>query len=73
MSIQIKKIIFTILFNSSLFLLLIVGIQNNSNKSRVDLVIDNTIKLPIGFIAGASFISGSIVGSLLSLNFKNEK
>jgi len=73
MSTQIRKIIFTILFNSSLFIFLIIGIQNNSNKSKVDLMIDNTINLPIGFIVGTSFISGSIIGSLFNLSFKNKK
>ena len=67
-----KKILFTFLFNSSLFLLLIVGLQNNSNKSKVNLMIDKTIALPIGFIIGTSFISGSISGSFINLKFRNK-
>ena len=68
MSVLLKKIIFATTFNSCLFLLLIVGIQNSSNKSKVDFLIYETIKLPISFIIGSSFISGSIVGSLFNIN-----
>ena len=65
----LKKIFFVITFNSCLFIILITGIQNSSNRSKVDLLIDKTVSLPIGFITGTSFISGSIFGNLLSLNF----
>ena len=67
-----RKLFFTITFNSCLFLLLIIGIQNSSNKSKVNLLIDETIKLPISFIIGTSFISGSILGSLMSINFNKK-
>ena len=72
MSFLIKKFIYTVIFNSSLFLLLFIGIQNSSNKSKVDLVIDETIELPISFIVGSSFILGSITGSCIFLNKRNE-
>ena len=65
----IKKLFFNVTFNSSLFLILIIGIQNSSNKSKVNFLIDETIKLPISFIIGTSFISGSVIGSLMPLNF----
>ena len=65
----LKKISFSILFNSSLFLLLIIGIQNSSKESRVNLMSNQTVPLPISFIIGTSFISGSIVGSFLFSNF----
>ena len=65
----IKKLFFNVTFNSSLFLILIIGIQNSSNKSKVNFLIDETIKLPISFIIGTSFISGSVIGSLLPMNF----
>ena len=70
----IRKIFFIITFNSCLFLILLTGIQNSSNSSKIDLLIDETVSLPIGFITGTSFISGSLFGSLLALNFykKNE-
>jgi len=69
----LKKLVLTISFNSCLFLLLIIGIQNSSSKSRVDFLIDKTIELPISFIVGLSFISGSISGSLITTNFNIRK
>ena len=72
MSLLFKKILFTALFNSCLFVLLFVGIQNSSNKSKVDLLLDETIDLPIGFIVGSSFILGSTIGSFIVLNPHNK-
>jgi len=69
MASNLPKIIFTLLFNSSLFLILFIGTQNSSNKERVNFLINKTISIPIGFIVGTSFISGSITGSFLSLCF----
>ena len=69
MILLIRKLLFTIFFNSSLFLMLIIGIQNSSIKSKVNLVIDETVSLPVGFIIGSSFITGSLLGSLLKLDF----
>ena len=68
-----KKLFFNITFNFSLFLLLIIGIQNSANKTKINLIIDESVNLPISFIVGISFISGSLVGSLLSANFNKEK
>ena len=64
-----KKILFNFTFNTCLFILLLIGIQNSSNKARVNLIIDDTIDLPVSFIIGASFISGSIFGGLLPVIF----
>ena len=72
MSALLKKIIFAITFNSCLFLLLIVGIQNSSNKSKINFLISETVKLPISFIIGVSFIGGSVLGSFLKLNLNNK-
>lgn len=69
----LKKIILNFTFNIFLFISLLIGIQNNSNKARVNLIIDETIDLPVSFIIGASFISGSILGSLLPLSFSKQK
>ena len=72
MSVLLKKIIFATTFNSCLFLLLIVGIQNSSNKSKINFLISETVKLPISFIIGVSFIGGSVFGSFLKLNLNNK-
>ena len=66
-----KKITFLIFFNSSLFIVLMIGLQNNSKQSKVNFLINETVNLPIGFIFGASFISGSLTGSLVSLRILN--
>ena len=68
MSLVLKKIILAATFNSCLFLLLIIGIQNSSNKSKVNFFMNETVKLPISFVIGSSFISGSIIGSLFNIN-----
>ena len=67
MQFLLKKIILSFVFNSSLFLILIIGIQNSSNKGKVNFFINETITLPMSFIIGTSFISGSVTGTLLSL------
>ena len=67
MSLVIKKLFFAAIFNSCLFMFLLIGIQNSSNKRKVDLIIDKTIELPISFIMGSSFILGSILGNFIVL------
>ena len=62
-----KKIIISFVFNASLFLILIIGIQNSSNKGKVNFFINETITLPISFIIGTSFISGSLSGTVISM------
>ena len=68
MSITLKKIFFAITFNSCLFFLLMIGIQNSTNKSKIDFLINETIKLPISFIIGTNFICGSLIGNFLMIN-----
>ena len=72
MSFLIKKITLAVIFNSCLFLVLFIGIQNSSKNSKVNLLIDETIELPISFIVGSSFILGSIFGSFLVLDMNNK-
>ena len=67
MFLPLRKVLFGILFNSSLFLLLMIGIQNSSNKRKVNFIIKETVSLPISFIIGVSFISGSITGNFLTI------
>ena len=72
MSFLIKKFLSVVIFNSCLFVILFIGIQNSSNKNKVNLLIEDTIELPISFIVGSSFILGSIFGSFLVLDKNNE-
>ena len=69
---KIKKIIFIFTFNISLFLILMIGIQNSSSKKKVNFIAANTIDLPVSFIVGISFISGTFAGSFLTLNLNKE-
>ena len=71
MSLILKKLIHSLTFNTCLFFLLLIGIQNSSNKSKVNFLINETVKLPISFIIGSSFIGGSLIGSLLTINLRN--
>ena len=73
MSFSLKKLFFAITFNSSLFLILMIGIQNSSSQKKVNLIIDETIRLPVSFIIGASFICGSLTGSILSMNLNRNR
>lgn len=72
MILKFKKIIFILLFNISLFLILMIGIQNSSIKKKVFFIASNTIELPISFIVGISFISGNLAGSFLTLYIDKE-
>ena len=72
MSLLIKKLLHSAIFNSCLFVLLFIGIQNSSNKSKVNFLINETIELPISFLVGSSFIVGSIFGSFIDLKMHNE-
>ena len=73
MLIIFKKLIFTGLFNFTLFLMLLIGIQNSSSKKKVNLLISETVSLPVSFIIGVSFIGGSLTGSIFNINFYKEK
>ena len=73
MLINFKKLLFVFTFNISLFLILIIGIQNSSNKKKVNLLINETVNLPISFIIGISFISGSLIGSFMNWDYSDKK
>ena len=72
MQFLLKKLILSFVFNASLFLILIIGIQNSSNKGKVNFLINETVTLPISFIVGTSFISGSFAATLLFLIYKKK-
>ena len=72
MHITIRKLFFILVFNCSLFLLLMIAIQNSLEKRKVNLILVNTISLPVSFIIGVSFISGSLTSSLLTFRSHNK-
>ena len=49
-----------------------IGIQNSSSKRKVNLIINETVRIPISFIIGISFISGSLTGGILTINRSNK-
>ena len=73
MLIKFRQLFFILTFNLTLFLILMNGIQNSSTRKRVDLIFTETIRLPLSFIVGVSFITGSLTGSILKINFSNKK
>ena len=70
---ECKKFLFIATINLSFLFILLIGIQNSSNKAKVNFVINETIELPVSFIIGTSFISGSLLGSLIPINFFKER
>ena len=73
MRIYFNKIILNIIFNFFIFLFLIIGLQNSTNKTKINLIFNETIDLPVGFTIGTSFILGSIAGSFLNINISSKK
>ena len=68
-----RKISFTLILNTTLLLILMVGIQNSSYRKKVNLLIGESVSLPLSFIVGISFISGSLIGSLITNNLSSQK
>tara|TARA_Y100000589_G_scaffold331519_1_gene385422 strand:- start:838 stop:1059 length:222 start_codon:yes stop_codon:yes gene_type:complete len=69
---KFKRVIISILINGFLIIGLIVSIQNSNNKSNINLFVFETIQLPISFITGISFISGTFLGGLLPIFISRE-
>lgn len=61
------RIIHPLLFNSFLFIFLFLGIQNSNDKQKVFFYKYSSIEIPISFIAGSSFIFGSLYSNILTL------
>ena len=52
--------------------MLIIATQNSSKKEKINLLKNESVSLPISFIVGTSFISGSLTGSFISMIFMKE-
>ena len=63
-----KKLIFALTLNLTFFLILMIGIQNSKEKNKVNLLLGETITLPVSFIIGISFICGSITANILKFD-----
>ena len=73
MLVLLRKIVFIFTLNSTLLLMLIVGLQNSSHRKKINLLMGETVSLPIGFVVGISFITGSLMGSLITNNLSSPK
>ena len=71
--ISLKRFIHALIFNSCIFIILIIGIQNSHKKNKVNFIMTETVELPNSFIIGISFITGSIFGYLYPIRFLNKK
>lgn len=65
---SIKKISLIVLFNSLIFIMMLISIQNSNYKSKLNLIFFETINLPLSFIIGSSFILGSLTGTIAISN-----
>ena len=67
-----RKVVHIIIFNLSMFILLMIGIQNSSERRKVNFIVGETVNLPVSFIIGTFFISGSLSASLLKIDLDNK-
>ena len=67
---------YIIIFNLLLLIFLFLGIQNSNESKKIKFLSYESIQIPISFIIGTSFITGSILGSIIfsiiNLNPKNK-
>ena len=63
----------SLLVNLFLLFFLLIGIQNNKNNVKIAIFNLETVKMPISFIAGSSFIIGSVYGNLIFSILKIKK
>ena len=68
-----RKVVHIIIFNLSMFILLMIGIQNSSDRRKVNFIIGETVNLPVSFIIGTFFISGSLSASLFKIDLYTKK
>ena len=63
----------SLLLNLTLFLSVLFIIQNSQDKKIVIFLNKESVKMPISFVIGTSFVSGSICGGFIFsiLNFKD--
>ena len=73
MRIYFNILMLNTIFNLLIFLVLILGLQNSTNKTKINLIFNETINLPVGFTLGSSFICGSIAGALLNIDVSSRK
>ena len=73
MSLKLKLLTLNFASAILLFFFLCLGSQNLSKRHNLNLLINKTVPLPIGFIVGSSFTLGVISGGLTSVLMINNK
>ncbi len=63
----------SLILNTFLFLFLLIGIQNHQQKEKIYFLNYESINMPISFIVGISFITGSIYSDMFKILFKINK
>ncbi len=56
--------------NLALLIFLLLGIQNSKENKKINFLNLESVKMPISFIIGTSFIAGSLTGSLIFSTIK---
>ena len=59
----------SVFINLIFLLFLLIGIQNSYESKKIKFLNLESAEIPISFIVGSSFITGSLLGSLLKLDF----
>ena len=74
MFLRVQLIFLNLASSILLILFLCLGSQNLNTRYKLNLLITETVKLPIGFLVGVSFTLGSLSGGLTStLMMSNNK
>ena len=68
-----KNFTLILITNIFLFFLMLITIQNSSYKQKIKFINIETVPLPISFILGTSFLTGSLFGGLITNIKKSNK
>ncbi len=66
MFLKLKLISFNIASSILLITFLCLGSQNLDKRYKLNILISETVKIPIGFLVGVSFTLGALSGGLTS-------
>ncbi len=67
MLLRLKLLTFSLASGILLILFLCLGSQNLDKRYRLNLLVNETVQLPVGFIVGVAFTLGVLSGGLTSV------
>ena len=73
MKFNLKPKLLNLFLNFFLFLFLMISIQNSSLKNKVKFFNYQTVRLPLSFILGSSFIFGSVMKKVLRHGYRKKR